>query len=54
MNKDFLDKANEFVKDQNVVLIGVLVLVGVFVAVFFFKTVWGQWDDRTKKKKDCL
>ncbi len=49
MNKDFLDIANEFVKDHNMVLLGVLVLGGVFVAVFFLKTFWGQWDNRTKQ-----
>ena len=52
MNKDFLDKASEFVKDNNLVMCGVILLVAVFLTVFFLKTFWGEWKARTKKEKD--
>lgn len=49
MCADILDNASALVKDNNLVLCGVILLVAVFVVVFFFKTFWGDWKGRTKK-----
>ena len=52
MFEDFLDIVSDFAKDHNLVLCGAILLIAVFIACFFLKTFWGQWDDRTKKKKE--
>lgn len=49
MFEDALDIVGKFAKDNNLVLVGVMTLVGVFIASFFLKTFWCQWNDRSKK-----
>ncbi len=48
MLDEFLTVVDKFAKDNNLVLVGVMLLVAVFVLSFFYKTFWGQWKDRTK------
>ena len=49
MLDEFLTIVDKFAKDNNLVLVGVMLLVAVFVLSFFYKTFWGQWKDRTKE-----
>lgn len=51
MFEDVLDVVDKFAKDNNLVLVGIIILVGVFIACFFLKTFWSQWDDRAKEKQ---
>lgn len=46
---NLLDAAGKFMVDGSLVLIGIAILIGVFVACFFLKTFWGQWDNRAKE-----
>ena len=51
MFEDVLDVVDKFAKDNNIVLVGIMLLVAAFVLSFCYKTFWGQWKDRTKKKQ---
>ncbi len=51
MFEDALDIVEKFAKDNNLVLVGVMTLVAIFVASFVLKTAWLQWDDRAKKNQ---
>ncbi len=46
-----LETFDRWASDGTLVMVGVMMLVGIFVACFFLKTFWGQWDDRAKKKQ---
>ncbi len=51
MFENALDIVEKFAKDNNLVLVGVMILVAVFLASFFLRTFWCQWDDRAKENK---
>ncbi len=44
-----LDTLDNLVKGSNLLLCGILLLVGAFVLSCCYKTFWGQWKDRTKE-----
>lgn len=48
---NLLDVIDKFAKENNLVLCGILLLVAVFVLSFCYKTFWGQWKDRARKKQ---
>ena len=50
MFEDLLDIVDKFAKDNNLVLVGILLLVLAFVLSFCYKTFWCQWNDRAKEK----
>lgn len=41
-----METFDKWAMDGTMVLVGVIMLVGIFIACFFFKTFWGQWNDR--------
>ncbi len=46
-----LETFDRWASDGTLVMVGVMMLVGIFVACFFLKTFWGRWDDRAKEKQ---
>lgn len=48
MLEDIIDVVDKFARDNNLVLIGLLLLVVAFVLSFCYKTYWGQWKDRAR------
>ncbi len=51
MIEDCMNAVEKFAKGNNLVLCGVLLVVGGFLLSFCYKTFWGQWKDRAKEKQ---
>ena len=47
---NMLDSLEEFVLEYHLIRNGIIVLVGLFLLVFFFKTAWNHWHPGTGKK----
>lgn len=41
----------EWLTDGTLIVVGFAILVAIFIASFFLKTAWGQWNDRKKQNE---
>ena len=48
-NWGMIETFDKWAMDGTLVIVGLMMLVGIFVACFFLKTFWGRWDDRAKE-----
>lgn len=48
MLEDMIDVIDKFARDNDLVLVGVLLLAAAFILSFCYRTFWGQWKDRSR------
>ena len=46
---ELIDTLVKWTCDGMLIKVGVIMLVGIFIASFSLKTFWGQWDDRARQ-----
>lgn len=48
-NWGMIETFETWATDGTLIIVGVIMLVAIFVASFFLKTFWGQWNDRARQ-----